>query len=62
MIISTRQQGREFDILMERDSVGRTPHFTEVAVAGKARFTAGEIVAARITGQAEGQLIGEVVA
>ena len=58
----TRQQGQRFDVLMERDCVGRTPHFTEVTVAGAARFTAGEIVAARITGQAEGQLIGEVVA
>lgn len=58
----TRQQGQRFDILMERDCLGRTPHFTEVTVAGKARFTAGEIVTARITGQAQGQLIGEVVA
>ncbi len=58
----SRQHGQRFDILMERDSMGRTPHFTEVTVTGEARFSAGEIVTARITGQAQGQLIGEVVA
>ena len=55
------QHGRQFDVLMERDCIGRTPHFAEVAVAGREDFGAGEIVAARITGAARGQLIGEVL-
>ena len=56
------QQGCEHPVLMERDGMGRTPHFAEVCIAGRNRFAAGDIVTARITGRASDKLIGEVVA
>ncbi|MEQ1716659.1 MAG: MiaB/RimO family radical SAM methylthiotransferase, partial [Hyphomicrobium sp.] len=57
-----RQQGCELDVLMERDSMGRTPHFAEATLTGRDAFGAGEIVRARITGHTGGQLTGEVIA
>jgi threonylcarbamoyladenosine tRNA methylthiotransferase MtaB len=56
------QTGRELPILMERDSMGRTPQFAEVTVSGRDAFAAGEILRARMTGHSGGQLIGEVIA
>lgn len=55
-----RQRGSRADVLMERDGVGRTPHFAEVVLSDHGDFRAGEIVAARITGHAGGQLTGEI--
>jgi len=57
-----RQAGESCDVLMERDRVGRTPHFAEVDVSGRADFLAGEIVKARITGRNGDKLMGEAIA
>lgn len=57
-----RQAGESCDVLMERDRVGRTPHFAEVDVSGRADFLAGEIVKARITGRNGDKLMGEATA
>ncbi|MGL4397912.1 MAG: tRNA (N(6)-L-threonylcarbamoyladenosine(37)-C(2))-methylthiotransferase MtaB [Hyphomicrobium sp.] len=56
------QAGQEYPVLIERDGMGRTPHFTEMRIAGSRPFAAGEIIAARVTGAAEGHLLGEVCA
>lgn len=56
-----RQHGQRHAVLIERDSVGRTPHFAEVNVAGAAACAPGEIIEARITGNDKTMLIGEVV-
>jgi threonylcarbamoyladenosine tRNA methylthiotransferase MtaB len=56
-----RQQGQKHSVLIERDGIGRTPHFAEVSVAGAALCAPGEIVEARITGSEKTILIGEVV-
>jgi threonylcarbamoyladenosine tRNA methylthiotransferase MtaB len=53
------QVGRSFNVLMERDGVGRAPDFAEVAVTGAAP---GHIVAARIGSHDGRRLIGEVLA
>ena len=57
-----RQAGESCDVLMERDRVGRTPHFAEVDVSGRADFLAGEIVKARIMGRNGDKLMGEAIA
>ncbi len=57
-----RQAGESCDVLMERDRVGRTPHFAEVDVSGHADFLAGEIVKARIMGRNGDKLMGEAIA
>ncbi|MBF9034938.1 tRNA (N(6)-L-threonylcarbamoyladenosine(37)-C(2))-methylthiotransferase MtaB [Rhodobacterales bacterium HKCCE2091] len=48
------QVGRDHPVLMESPRLGRTPQFAEVAFAGDR--PEGQIVAARITGVAEGKL------
>lgn len=55
------QRGMQHAVLIERDGIGRTPHFAEVSVAGAARCTPGEIIEARITGSDKTMLVGEVV-
>lgn len=57
-----RQAGESCDVLMERDGVGRTPHFAEVDVSGRGDFLAGEIVKARIIGRNGDKLMGEAIA
>jgi threonylcarbamoyladenosine tRNA methylthiotransferase MtaB len=52
------QQDKVFDVLMERDRLGRTPGFTEMEIAGE-RANQGAIVRARATGLANSRLIGE---
>jgi threonylcarbamoyladenosine tRNA methylthiotransferase MtaB len=54
------QVGREVDVLMERERLGRTPQFAEVGIARAAR--AGEIVRARITAAGARRLEGELAA
>ncbi len=51
------QQGRVFDILMERPGTGRTPGFTEIVIA-EDRLDVGALVRARATGRAQGRLTG----
>lgn len=55
------QRGMRHAVLIERDGIGRTPHFAEVSVAGAATCTPGEIIEARITGSDKTMLVGEVV-
>lgn len=55
------QRGMRHAVLIERDGIGRTPHFAEVSVAGAAMCTPGEIIEARITGSDKTMLVGEVV-
>ena len=50
-------QGRAVRLLMERPDLGRTEGFAQTRLAGARR--PGAIVAARITGQAEGLLLAE---
>jgi threonylcarbamoyladenosine tRNA methylthiotransferase MtaB len=52
------QQNKVFDVLMERSTLGRTPGFTEIEIAG-GRASQGAIVKARATGLANSRLIGE---
>ena len=55
------QGGRELEVLMEQDDVGRTPQFAEVRVV-PAAGCAGSIVRARATGRDGARLMGEVLA
>jgi threonylcarbamoyladenosine tRNA methylthiotransferase MtaB len=55
------QQNKVFDVLMERESLGRTPGFTEMEIEGW-RPNQGAIVRARATGLANTRLIGQRLA
>lgn len=50
------QIGLEHDVLMETQTRGRTPHFTQVSLSREAH--SGEILPARMTGHGEGVLEG----
>jgi threonylcarbamoyladenosine tRNA methylthiotransferase MtaB len=52
------QRNKVFDVLMERAGLGRTPGFTEIAIAGEPAGQ-GAILKARATGAAKTHLIGE---
>ncbi|ADP71477.1 MiaB-like tRNA modifying enzyme [Rhodomicrobium vannielii ATCC 17100] len=54
------ETGKVFEVLMERERVGRTPGFTEIEIAGGAER--GGIVRARATGHDKRHLIGECLA
>ena len=54
------QVGREVELLMERDSVGRTPGFVEMVLANPA--PTGQMLTARVTGSSGRQLHGEPLA
>jgi threonylcarbamoyladenosine tRNA methylthiotransferase MtaB len=54
------QIGRDVEVLMERDRVGRTPGFAEVVLAVSA--PAGRLLAARVTGLSGRLLQGEALA
>jgi threonylcarbamoyladenosine tRNA methylthiotransferase MtaB len=54
------QIGRDVEVLMERDRVGRTPGFAEVVLASSA--PAGRLLAARVTGLSGRLLQGEALA
>ncbi len=52
------QGGRELEVLMEQDDVGRTPQFAEVVLSRE--LPAGSIVEARITGRHGNRLTAEL--
>jgi threonylcarbamoyladenosine tRNA methylthiotransferase MtaB len=52
------QQNMVFDVLMEREHLGRTPGFTEMEIADE-EASQGAIVKARATGLANSRLIGQ---
>jgi threonylcarbamoyladenosine tRNA methylthiotransferase MtaB len=54
------QVGRDVEVLMERDQVGRTPGFAEMVLASSA--PAGRLLGARVTGLSGLQLQGEACA
>ncbi len=56
------QDGRELELLMEQDDIGRTPQFAEVRIAGAAGCSPGSIVKARVSGRDGSRLMGEVLA
>ena len=56
------QTGSKHAVLMERGGMGRTPHFAEINVTGAEAAGAGDIITARVTGFANGQLVGDLVA
>ncbi len=53
------EQGKVFEVLMERDGMGRTPGFTEIEIGGEGGEPAGAILKARATGYGKRHLIGE---
>ena len=53
------EQGKVFDVLMERRGLGRTPGFTEIEIIGGSPEHSGAILKARATGLGERHLIGE---
>ncbi|HXW21402.1 MAG TPA: tRNA (N(6)-L-threonylcarbamoyladenosine(37)-C(2))-methylthiotransferase MtaB [Rhodomicrobium sp.] len=53
------EQGKVFEVLMERGGLGRTPGFTEIEIKGEGRELGGAILKARATGCGERHLIGE---
>jgi threonylcarbamoyladenosine tRNA methylthiotransferase MtaB len=55
------QQNKEFEVLIERGKLGRTPGFTEIQLA-QGSPGQGAIVRARATGLAKTHLIGECLA
>jgi threonylcarbamoyladenosine tRNA methylthiotransferase MtaB len=54
------QRGREVEVLLERDAIGRTPQFAEAAVKGAG--PAGKLVPARVVGHDGRRLQAEAVA
>jgi threonylcarbamoyladenosine tRNA methylthiotransferase MtaB len=52
-------QGKVFQVLMERDGMGRTPQFAEMALQGDGGNVAGAIVTARAIARNNRHLIGE---
>ncbi len=55
------QAGREVEVLIERDRIGRTPQFAEAAVTGLTQ-RAGTVANARVTGHDRQRLLAEAVA
>jgi len=53
------EQGKVFDVLMERNGLGRTPGFTEIEVTGESAQLRGSILRARATSRGKRHLIGE---
>jgi threonylcarbamoyladenosine tRNA methylthiotransferase MtaB len=53
------QRGKVFDVLMERDGLGRTPGFTEIDLPNESGIPHGTIVKALATGHGERRLTGE---
>jgi threonylcarbamoyladenosine tRNA methylthiotransferase MtaB len=54
------QQGKEIEILIESDHIGRTPHFAEVELASTGPV--GSLARALVTGHDDRRLTGEVIA
>lgn len=55
------QQGRRVEVMMERETLGRTPHFAEVEIAGGA-FAPGAVVTAEVTGVRDERLLARPIA
>jgi threonylcarbamoyladenosine tRNA methylthiotransferase MtaB len=57
------QQGRVHDVLLERDDIGRTPQFAEVAIAAaeQAKLQPGTIAPMKVTGHDGRRLIAECI-
>jgi threonylcarbamoyladenosine tRNA methylthiotransferase MtaB len=55
-----RQHGTETEILLEKDGVGRTPHYAELRLASPGAV--GSLARARVTGHEGRHLMGEVIA
>ena len=53
------EQGKIFEVLMERKGMGRTPGFTEIEISGEGRELGGAMLKARATGCGKRHLIGE---
>jgi threonylcarbamoyladenosine tRNA methylthiotransferase MtaB len=51
-------EGREVEVLMESDSIGRTPQFAEVALAESSVCLPGSIVRARVGRRQGGRVLG----
>ncbi len=54
-----RERGRTVEVVVERGSIGRTPHFAEVALSA-APVDVGKLAMARVTGHDGRRLQGEV--
>lgn len=50
--------GQIENVLVEKDGIGRTEQFMQIAVPG---FAAGQIIPARVVGIADDGLVGEAV-
>jgi len=53
------EQGKIFEVLMEREGMGRTPGFTEIEISGEGAVIGGVMLKARATGCGKRHLIGE---
>jgi threonylcarbamoyladenosine tRNA methylthiotransferase MtaB len=53
------EQHKVFDVLMERDCLGRTPGFTEIEIPNAPDLPHGAIIKARATGHSARHLFGE---
>ena len=56
----SEQEGTETEILIEKDNVGRTPHYAELRV--NTAGSVGSLARARVTGHESRRLLGEVIA
>ncbi len=54
------QLGREVELMMERDGIGRTPQFAEVEVVSGGGHSPASVISARITGSRARRLCAEV--
>jgi threonylcarbamoyladenosine tRNA methylthiotransferase MtaB len=54
------QLGREVELMMERDGIGRTPEFAEVEVMSGGGHSPASVISARITGSRARRLCAEV--
>ena len=55
-----RQLGDTVEVLMEKDSIGRTSQFTEIKMPVSAGLHGGDLITARVSGAGADHLIGEV--
>jgi threonylcarbamoyladenosine tRNA methylthiotransferase MtaB len=53
-------EGRQVDVLVEHEGIGRTPQFAEISL--DSGIAAGAFVRARVTGHDHRRLSGEVLA
>lgn len=53
-------QGQTYELLMEKNAMGRTPQFAEVHVRNADSITAGTFINAKVMGVSDSNLVGEV--